>query len=50
VPASSIRELLAFWVGRILAQDAVDLTTEELTKRIDLPLAWKEQRALMGFD
>ncbi len=38
-------------VARILAgTQPVDLTTEELTKRIDLPLAWTEQRALMGFD
>jgi len=29
---------------------AVDLTTEELTKRVDLPLAWTGQRALLGFD
>jgi hypothetical protein len=28
----------------------VDLTTETLTKRIDLPLAWAEQWALLGFD
>ncbi len=38
-------------VARILSgTQPVDLTTEELTKRIDLPLAWTEQRALMGFD
>ena len=28
----------------------IDLTTETLTKRINLPLAWAEQRALLGFD
>jgi site-specific DNA recombinase len=28
----------------------VDLTTETLTKRIELPLAWTEQRALLEFD
>jgi site-specific DNA recombinase len=28
----------------------VDLTTETLTKRIDLPLDWADQRALLGFD
>ncbi len=27
----------------------VDLTVEALTKRTDLPLAWAEQRALLGF-
>ena len=38
-------------VARVLSgTQPVDLTTEELTKRIDLPLAWTEQRALMGFD
>ena len=38
-------------VARILSgAQPVDLTTEVLTKRIDLPLAWTEQRALMGFD
>ncbi len=38
-------------VARVLCgTQPVDLTTEELTKRIDLPLAWTEQRALMGFD
>ena len=28
----------------------VDLTTENLTKRIDLPPGWTEQRTLLGFD
>lgn len=28
----------------------VDLTTERFTKRIDLPLAWSDQRALLDFD
>ena len=28
----------------------VDLTTEALTKRISLPLAWAGQRKLLGFD
>jgi hypothetical protein len=28
----------------------MDLTTETLTKRCDVPLAWSEQRALLGFD
>jgi site-specific DNA recombinase len=28
----------------------VDLTTDELTKRIDLPLDWAEQRRVLGFD
>jgi len=28
----------------------VDLTTDELTKRIDLPLDWAEQRGALGFD
>ena len=38
-------------VARILAgTQPVDLTTEALTKRIDLPLAWTEQRALLGFE
>jgi hypothetical protein len=38
-------------VARILSgAQPVDLTTEVLTKRIDLPLAWTEQRALMSFD
>ena len=38
-------------VARILSgTQPVDLTTEELTKRIDLPLDWTEQRALLGFD
>jgi site-specific DNA recombinase len=38
-------------VARILSgTQPVDLTTEELTKRIDLPLDWTEQRALLRFD
>ena len=38
-------------VGRILSgTQPVDLTTETLTKRIDLPLAWTEQWTLLGFD
>ena len=38
-------------VARILSgTQPVDLTTENLTKRIDLPLAWTEQRTLLGFD
>ncbi len=38
-------------VARVLSgTQPVDLTTEALTKRIDLPLAWTEQRALMGFE
>ena len=28
----------------------VELTTEVLLRRTDLPLAWAEQRALLGFD
>ncbi|HIF95015.1 MAG: hypothetical protein ABGX04_05890 [Myxococcales bacterium] len=28
----------------------VDLTTDELTKRIDLPQDWAEQRGALGFD
>lgn len=28
----------------------IDLTTETLTKRTDLPLRWAEQRTLLGFD
>ncbi len=29
---------------------SVDLTTETLTKRIRLPMAWTEQTTLLGFD
>ncbi len=37
-------------VARILSgTQPVDLTTEDLTKRIDLPLAWTDQRTLLGF-
>jgi len=28
----------------------VELTTQELTKRVDLPLDWSEQRAQLGFE
>ncbi len=39
------------FVARILSgTQPVDVTTENLTERIDLPLAWTEQRALLGFD
>ena len=46
---------LAFLAPNIVATilsgtQPVDLTTEELTKRIDLPMAWTEQRELLGFD
>ena len=38
-------------VARILSgTQPVDLTSENLTKRTDLPLAWTEQRTLLGFD
>ena len=38
-------------VAAILAgTQPVDLTTELLTKRTDLPLSSAEQRALLGFD
>jgi site-specific DNA recombinase len=38
-------------VTRILSgEQPVDLTTETLTKRIDLPVAWEEQRKLLGLD
>ncbi len=38
-------------VARILSgAQPVDLTTEVLTKRIDLPVDWAEQRAMLGFD
>ena len=38
-------------VARILSgTQPVELTTEELTKRIDLPLEWADQRAVLGFD
>ena len=45
---------LAFLAPVIVARifsgtQPVDLTTEELTKRIDLPLDWTEQRALLRF-
>ena len=46
---------LAFLAPDIVAKilsgtQPVDLSTEELTKRIDLPLEWAEQRAVLGFD
>ena len=38
-------------VARILAgTQPVELTTEVLAKRIDLPLAWAEQKLLMGLE
>ena len=38
-------------VARILSgAQPVDLTTEVLTKRIDLPVSWAEQRVMLGFD
>ena len=38
-------------VARILSgAQPVDLTTEVLTKRIDLPVGWAEQRVMLGFD
>jgi len=33
----------------IAGQQPVDLTTEKLTKRINLPLDWAQQRQLLGF-
>jgi site-specific DNA recombinase len=46
---------LAFLAPDIVASilsgtQPVELTTQELTKRVDLPLDWAEQRALLGFD
>jgi site-specific DNA recombinase len=46
---------LAFLAPDIVASilsgtQPVELTTQELTKRIDLPLDWAEQRTLLGFD
>ena len=46
---------LAFLAPDIVASilsgtQPVELTAENLTKRIDLPLAWTEQRTLLGFD
>jgi hypothetical protein len=46
---------LAFLAPDIVASilsgtQPVDLTTEVLTKRADLPLDWAEQRAQLGFD
>jgi len=39
------------FVEAILAgNQPVDLTTEILIKRTDLPLDWSEQKALLGFD
>jgi hypothetical protein len=38
-------------VARILSgAQPVDLTTEVLTKQIDLPVGWAEQREMLGFD
>ena len=38
-------------VVRILSgTQPVELTTEELTKRVDLPLVWTEQGTVLGFD
>ena len=46
---------LAFLAPDIVASilsgtQPVELTAEVLTKRVDLPLDWAEQRALLGFD
>jgi len=46
---------LAFLAPDIVASilsgtQPVEFTTQELTKRTDLPLDWAEQRALLGFD
>jgi site-specific DNA recombinase len=46
---------LAFLAPDIVASilsgtQPLELTTQELTKRTDLPLDWAEQRALLGFD
>ena len=46
---------LAFLAADVVASilsgtQPVELTTQELTKRIDLPLDWAEQNALLGFD
>jgi DNA invertase Pin-like site-specific DNA recombinase len=46
---------LAFLAPDIVASvlsgtQPVDLTTEAVTKRINLPLAWADQRKLLGFD
>jgi hypothetical protein len=45
---------LAFLAPDIVASilsgtQPVELTTQELTKRVDLPLDWAEQRAQLGF-
>ena len=57
VSARYVRQLipLAFLAPDIVSKtlsgtQPVDLTTENLTKRIDLPLAWSAQRTLLGFD
>ena len=42
--------LLDIVAGILSETQSVDLTTETLTRRIDFPLAWEEQRALLGFD
>ena len=46
---------LAFLAPDIVARNLsgtqpVDLTTEALTKRIDLPVGWVEQRVILGSD
>ena len=46
---------LAFLAPDIVARipsgtQPVELTTQELTKRVDLPLDWADQRARLGFD
>jgi site-specific DNA recombinase len=46
---------LAFLAPDIVASilsgtQPVELTTQELTKRVDLPLDWADQRAQLGFD
>ena len=48
IPLASLApELVA---GILSGTQPVDLTTKTLTKRIDLPLAWAEQGALLGLD
>ncbi|MHA7836755.1 MAG: hypothetical protein ACX98W_04765 [bacterium] len=37
-------------VSILAGTQPVDLTTETLTNRIDLPLGWDEQRSMLGFD
>lgn len=45
MPAS--REIVA---SILQGTQPVDLTAEALAKRVDLPLDWREQKALLGFD